>query len=186
MNCFLELFNMQRPPTLYLTHRINSAEIQRLLPRRTTQSSPAQTVGQRITACTQLSGFFCSCSLQQTQFVYCRAGWTNWWAELCDWDTNEHLLTTRLQGAGIVTNSEISLWSSWASPFVPEGVCLGRLGNCKCNKAVLFHLPKERKRERKGCGCVSFPFNLSPFCEITIMPWICWAASANCSQFYCL
>lgn len=88
-----------------------------------------------------------------------------------------------LQGAGIVVNSEIFLWSSCSSPFVLEGVYLSRVGNGKCNKAVLFHLPKVRKTGGKGCGFVSFPSNLSPF---TTMPWICWAASANCAQLYCL
>lgn len=34
---------MQRPPIVYLTHRINSAEIQRLHPWRTSQGIPAQT-----------------------------------------------------------------------------------------------------------------------------------------------
>lgn len=111
-------------------------------------------------------------------FVYCRAGWTSCWTEMCDWEMNWHLLATRLQGAGTVANSEISLWSS---PFVLEGIYLTRLQNGNCIKAVHFHLPKVRKRERQDCGCASFPCNLSPFCEITIMPWKCWAASA--SQF---
>lgn len=64
---------MQRP-LVYLNHRINSAEIQRLHPGAVQHrlSHPEQSsidrgsVAQSLTACTQLSGFVCSFSPQQT------------------------------------------------------------------------------------------------------------------------
>ena len=91
----------------------------------------------------------------------------------------QRILTTLLQGAGSVGNSKISLWCENALmvfTLCRRGSFLNQAWNGKCKKAVLFH-PSESKKERKSRDSVSFPSHLSPFCEITMTAWVCWAVS---------